>query len=66
MASVEIKIVGIVGDCSGGAGVETCVTVAAILVAHPKLMQRPIAVKGDRALIARPLDRVLELALEAD
>ena len=28
---------------------------------HPKLMQRPIAVRGDRALLARPVERVLEL-----
>ena len=28
---------------------------------HPQLMQRPIAVRGDRALLARPVERVLEL-----
>ena len=28
---------------------------------HPTLMQRPIAVRGDRALLARPVERVLEL-----
>jgi arsenate reductase len=28
---------------------------------HPRLMQRPIAVRGDRALLARPVERVLEL-----
>lgn len=28
---------------------------------HPKLVQRPIAVRGDRALLARPVERVLEL-----
>ncbi len=33
----------------------------AAMVEHPKLMQRPIAVRGDRALLARPVDRVLEL-----
>ena len=32
-----------------------------IVVEHPKLLQRPIAVKGTRALIARPPERVLEL-----
>ncbi len=31
------------------------------LLAHPELMQRPIIVRGDRAIIARPADRVLEL-----
>lgn len=33
----------------------------AAMVAHPKLVQRPIAVRGDRALLARPAERVLEL-----
>jgi len=28
---------------------------------HPKLVQRPIAVRGERALLARPVERVLEL-----
>ena len=38
--------------------------VAALLLVHPKLMQRPVAVLGDRAVIARPSDRVLELDLD--
>jgi arsenate reductase len=29
-----------------------------LLVEHPRLMQRPILVKGDRAIIGRPKDRV--------
>jgi arsenate reductase len=33
----------------------------ALMVEHPRLMQRPIAVRGDRALLARPVERVLEL-----
>ena len=33
----------------------------AAMVAHPKLLQRPIAVRGERALLARPVERVLEL-----
>ena len=31
------------------------------IAAHPILMQRPIAVRGRHALIARPPERVLEL-----
>jgi arsenate reductase (glutaredoxin) len=29
-----------------------------LLVEHPRLMQRPVIVKGDRAIIGRPKDRV--------
>ena len=35
--------------------------IIAAMVEHPRLMQRPIAVRGDRALLARPVERVLEL-----
>lgn len=31
------------------------------MVAHPALLQRPIVVHGDRALLARPVERALEL-----
>ncbi|MDO5498721.1 MAG: arsenate reductase (glutaredoxin) [Propionibacteriaceae bacterium] len=34
--------------------------VVKILVEHPKLMQRPVLVKGGRAIIGRPKDRVGE------
>ena len=32
--------------------------VADLLVDHPRLMQRPVLVKGNRAIIGRPKDRV--------
>ena len=35
--------------------------VVAILVQHPRLMERPVAVVGERAVIGRPLENVLEL-----
>ena len=35
--------------------------VVALLVEHPELLQRPILVRGDRTVIGRPPERVLEL-----
>lgn len=32
--------------------------VADLLVEHPRLMQRPVLIRGDRAIIGRPKDRV--------
>jgi arsenate reductase (glutaredoxin) len=32
--------------------------VAGLLVKHPRLMQRPVLVRGDKAIIGRPKDRV--------
>lgn len=32
--------------------------VADLLVEHPRLMQRPVLMRGDRAIIGRPKDRV--------
>jgi len=31
------------------------------MAGHPALLQRPIVARGDRALLARPVERVLEL-----
>jgi arsenate reductase len=36
-------------------------SVIALLLEHPKLMQRPIASDGTRAVIARPSDAVVDL-----
>jgi arsenate reductase len=33
----------------------------ALMAEHPELMQRPVVVRGDRAVLARPVERVLEL-----
>jgi arsenate reductase len=32
-----------------------------VLLEHPELMQRPVIFRGDRAVLARPSDKVLEL-----
>jgi arsenate reductase (glutaredoxin) len=40
------------------ADVETADQVVAVLVAHPELLQRPVLVRGDHAIIGRPRDRV--------
>jgi arsenate reductase (glutaredoxin) len=31
------------------------------MLAHPELVQRPIVVRGERAVLARPIERALEL-----
>ena len=33
----------------------------ALMAEHPQLVQRPIVVRGNRAVLARPVERVLEL-----
>ena len=35
--------------------------VVALLLEHPELMERPVVIRGARALICRPSERVLEL-----
>ena len=35
--------------------------VVALLLEHPELMERPVVIRGQRAVIARPSERVLEL-----
>lgn len=32
-----------------------------LMAEHPQLLQRPVVVRGDRAVLARPAERVLEL-----
>ena len=36
-------------------------TLIAAIAAHPKLLQRPIVVKDDQAIVGRPPDNVLQL-----
>ena len=40
---------------------ETAEQVTSLLLDHPELMQRPVVVRGRRAIIARPGERVLEI-----
>ncbi len=40
------------------AAVSTAEQVASVLAEHPQLMQRPVLVRGQRAIIGRPKDRV--------
>ena len=43
------------------ADVKTRDQVIDVLLAHPEVMQRPVVFVGDRAVIARPSEKVLEL-----
>jgi arsenate reductase len=40
---------------------KTTSEVVDLLLEHPKLMQRPVLVRGNRAVIGRPSENVLEL-----
>ena len=42
-------------------GYKTLEAVIELLLEHPELMQRPLLVANDRALICRPSEKVLEL-----
>jgi arsenate reductase (glutaredoxin) len=35
--------------------------VAAVLLAHPELLERPVVLRGARAIVARPPERIFEL-----
>ena len=39
--------------------------VVALLLDHPELMERPVVFRGDRAVIARPSELVLDLVKES-
>lgn len=39
----------------------TKAAVVALLLEHPALMQRPIAVRGGRTILARPKEKILDL-----
>lgn len=40
---------------------KTADAVVGLLLEHPKLMQRPVVVRGERAVIARPSEKVEDL-----
>jgi arsenate reductase len=46
------------------ADVETREQVVAVLAEHPRLLQRPVLVKGERAIIGRPKERVAAFLAE--
>ena len=46
--------------CLGEREVDDGETIA-LMAEHRELMQRPVVVRGDRAVLARPVERVLDL-----
>jgi arsenate reductase len=49
----------------GDADCASAADVVELLLRHPELMQRPVVVRGDRAVIARSSERLLELLEDA-
>jgi arsenate reductase len=49
-----VKELGLPGDRSDD-------ELIALMAEHPQLVQRPIVVRGERAVLARPVERVLDL-----
>ncbi len=46
---------------AGLTGSETAAELVELMAQHPTLLQRPIAVLGDKAVLCRPVDNLLEL-----
>ena len=51
----DAKALGLSGD-------ETDAQLVALMAEHPTLLQRPIGVKGRKAVLGRPVENLLELA----
>ncbi len=49
---------GLLNADGGGVGDDELIV---LMAKHPELLQRPIVVRGERAVLARPVERVLEL-----
>ena len=45
---------GLPGECTDD-------ELVALMVEHPSLVQRPIVVNGDQAVLARPIERALDI-----
>lgn len=46
---------------NGITGDETDAALIKLMATHPTLLQRPIGVKGDKAVIGRPVENLLDL-----